>query len=424
MFALVLVMLGGCSGGSSVGSSASGGANNPTTVTFNFRGAMPTVVAAKIGSGVFTAQTFNSGVLSFSIPSGASTFAVAYLCPAFSGGSTNPTQTYQFVIEASTADGTSFSPPPCPHLASPDPPGTLTGSIDASSVAGTSVVFIEAGSGSTLTNGTAPATGNFSFSAPVGNDRVEVLAYGNAPFSNYGGLSLVAARNFGSQTVPGELNGGNTVVLSTGDAVTQQPITYDGVPSGFTAPTTLVLAAMGAGEFLVSTTATNLYPALPAAAVESGDFYHFKAVTRSSTSNGQVLGVETTTTGGGPATLSFPAPWVYAGPTPTALPSFHFDYPGFSKKNGIFETGIIEWSAGNSVQDFYQVSATGNYQSGTADVSLPDLSGISGFLAAPASKTVVAWAAEETQQNGGAFQTLAANITASTVENVGSFTVP
>ena len=47
-----------------------------------------------------------------------------------------------------------------------------------------------------------------------------------------------------------------------------------------------------------------------------------------------------------------------------------------------------------------------------------------GFLTAPASGTQVVWAADVTQANAGAFQTLTVNMSASTVETVGVYTVP
>lgn len=421
-FALASVcvfVMAGCGAGS--GGNGGGGGGNPTTIAFNFRQPMPTAVAAKIGSGTFAAQTLNSGKLSLSIPSGTSDFAVAYVCPVFNPGPGSPTSTYQYVVETSTADGTSFTPPACVHFPSADPSGTLTGTVDASAIAGASAITIDAESGSSYMEDGPIAPGNFSFSAPAGTNRVEVLAYEKTQWTNYGDLSLVAARNFGSQSVPGQLNGGNPVILGATDATTMQPISYAGVPSGFSSPMALVLVDMGAEEFLVSS-ATNQYPAVPSTAMESGDFYDFIATSLST--GGQLVAAETTTSGGNALAITFPTPWSYAGPTVAALPTFNFDYTGFSGKTGILQSGIIEWSTSSTAQSWYQVSATANYQSGSTALAMPDLSGLTGFLAAPGSGAPVVWAAEITQQNVSAFQPLTANTTINVVENAGVYEIP
>jgi hypothetical protein len=421
--ALVLVVVAGCGGGSGNGGSGGGGGGNPpTTVTFTFRGPAPTAVAAKIGSGAFTAQTVTSSHLTMTVPSGTTTFAVAYVCPQFSAGLGSSTTSYQFVVEASTADGTSFTPTACPHLISADPSGTLTGNVDASALAGVSTIFVDAENGDAYVEKAVPQ-GNFSISAPAGTNRVEVLAYENIQINFNGGLSLVAARDFSSQPVPGQLNGGNPVVLGAADATTPQPITYNGVPSGFASPITFVLADMGAGEFLVSTGATNQYPALPAAAMETGDFYHFSAISQA-LSNGQVVAAEMTTKGGNAVTLTFPAPWPYAGPTAAALPSFNFDYTGFAGKTGVFQSAFVIWPTGNLVQSWYQVSSTANYQNGSTAMTIPNLSALAGFLPPPASGTKVVWAAEISQSNATVFQPIKVDTTTSVVENLGVYTVP
>ena len=54
---------------------------------------------------------------------------------------------------------------------------------------------------------TGGATASINASAPTGNDRVLVLAYGSESQSPWSGGPL-AAINFDSQTVPGALNSG------------------------------------------------------------------------------------------------------------------------------------------------------------------------------------------------------------------------
>src|SRR5215469_4779056 len=231
--ALVLIagLIAGCGSGSG-GSSAGGGNSSPTTVSITITGA--TAVATKIGSGTFSAATPDSnGKLDFSIPSGTSNFAVAYVCFGYVYGA--HTQIIQFVVEASTADTTALIED-CPNhpdlsIAPPPPPPTLTGSVDFSAFPAASPAYVVAqnGDGDWSTSRPIPANnGSFSDSAPVGSDRVEVEvidSHSEGP---------VAVRNFDNQTVPGSLNGGNTVVLGPADATTLETITFNGVPSGYT----------------------------------------------------------------------------------------------------------------------------------------------------------------------------------------------
>jgi hypothetical protein len=419
----LLALVGGCGGGSGGGSTGGGGGggNPPTTVTFSFRGPTPpAAVAAQIGSGAFAVQTVSSGTVTLSIPTGTKNFAVAYVCPSFDPGGGNVIRNDEYVFEASTDDGTAFSPAPCRHFSTPAQPGALTGSVDASAISGVAYTWLYAQNGSTfIESSVLPA--NFSLSAQTGTNRIGVLAYQATQFSNYGNLSLAAARTFSSQAVPGALNGGSPVVLGAADATAPQAITYSGVPSGFHPPSTAVLGNPGGGEFIVTSTATDTYPALPAAAMASGDFYHFLSTSQS---GGQLVGTEMTTATGSPVTLTFPAPWTYAGPAAAKLPTFSFDYQGFAGKSGVIQTGIIAWNSGTTAQFTYQVSASAHYQNGSTTIAMPDVSGLSGFFAAPVSGTMVTWAAEITQQNVAPFQALAVNTTIVTVQDVGTYTMP
>src|SRR6185437_14297378 len=111
---LMLLASAGCGGGSG-GAGSTGlpgpGDSNPTVVTFKFNSGTPSAVAARVGSGAFTAQTLSAGALSLSIPSGTSNFAVAFVCTLTLNGLAQIPE--QFVFEASTADGSSFNLP-CP----------------------------------------------------------------------------------------------------------------------------------------------------------------------------------------------------------------------------------------------------------------------------------------------------------------------
>src|SRR5215469_1942401 len=247
---LVLAVVAGCGGGSGGLSGGGGGtdsANSPTTVTFRFEGSMPTAVAARTGAGPFTRQTLSSGVLNLSVPRGTTTFAIAYVCPTPADADFQTTE--QVVHQLSVADGDTFAES-CAVSGGMAPgstgatgqTGILTGTVDARAIAGASLVNIYAQNGSSAAqDASLDLNSGFSFSAPAGNDRVEVLAY-SAMAQDVGlDFSLVAARNFSGQPIPGALNGGNSVVLGQADQVSLQPITYSNLPSGYSSPSTMVL---------------------------------------------------------------------------------------------------------------------------------------------------------------------------------------
>ncbi len=399
-------------------------ASNPTTVAVTFGGPnVPVLVAAKIGTGAFSAQTLSGSTLTLSIPSGTSNYAVAYLCPAEPAG-LPPTRQYEYVWEASIADGTSPSFACEVNDVLLSQTGSLTGSADASALPGPveelqfysqsgNSVFEEAQGG--------PLTGNFNqLLAANGNDRILILAIGNQ--------GLVGAKNFTNQMVPGALNGGNPVVFSAADETSNQAITYNGVPSGFSSPATYAAFQMAgaAGATLVplNMSASTQYPALPASATESGDVYFFSAEAVGSAPEDVFAGA---TNSGGPVSFTFLAPWSYAGPTAAALPSFTTNYPGFSGQTNVIQEASIQWktgSGGSAVTDNLEVEATANYQSGSTTLAVPDLSGVTGFLGNAPSSTQVDWTAEIWQQSFSLTSATPLNATWSGVENYGFYTVP
>lgn len=411
-----MALLAGCGGNSGGGGSNGGGGGNPTAVSISFSGGTPTVVAAKIGSGSFSLQSLTSNKLSLSIPSGTSNFAVAYVCTAASF------PTFQDVFEASVADGVSFTLV-CPSPLTSGTNGTFTGNVDASALPNANLLNIAVDNGSTEFNAGVIADTNFSLSVPAGNDRVEVLAYNNVAQGSTSTTTLVAARNFAGQTVPGALNGGNQVALGAGDATTSQTISYSNVPSGYSAPSTLVDFIMGGqGGFSVAT-ASAQYPVLPASAVGSGDFYEFFSTAVNSAKPSEMAIVAKSSANPGAVSLTFPSPWSYAGPTPAALPSFNFAYAGFSGDKGVFDTALLSWPTATSFAE-YQVIASANYLNGSTTIALPDLSGIAGFMPPPPSGTGILWVGLISESSVGVPQALSSNETIITVENSGNFNVP
>jgi hypothetical protein len=445
----VFILMAGCGGSSSSsssGGSGGGGGNggggngggNSTNVTFAITGT-PTAVATKIGSGSFTAATLTDGSLTLSLPDGTTNFAVAYVCPSVNVGSTTSQrmETNEDVVEASTLDGTSFSES-CPVLTSTGSTGstgTLTGSVDASAIPGSAYNFLNI----YAENGTAESTGDsafpsgsFSFAAPVGTDRVEVVDYGMTVGSSGEVQSVVAIKNFSGQAVPGALNGGSTVVLSAADQTVPEPITYQNVPTGFSAPTTNDYYVWSGGDsILVENAATSTYLALPAGAMETGDYYYFDAFATGSLSgatngNGyEEVTVETTSTSSGPVSFSFPPAWTYAGPAAATWPSFNVAYSGFSSSADVCDQASMIWQPSPTVENVVVVAASGNYLSGSTTLAVPDLTSLTGFIAAPPSKTTVGWGANVLQSEYPCFKpSTLSNSTVKIVNNGGTYTTP
>jgi hypothetical protein len=384
-------------------------------------------VAAQVGRDAFALQTLSGDTLSLLIPSGTSNYAVVYLCPSYIIG--NIQYGEEGVWEASTADGVSFYLS-CPANPINPPAGmdALTGTIDVAAISGAESFSSAAQSGNSFyaQSGYYSFTpndlaANFDTLAPTGSDRVMLVIFD----SDHDAL---AAKSFDNQTVPGSLSGGATVAFAAGDETTSAAITYNNVPSGFNTPQAGVglLMGNGAGRIPTAEAETTQYPVLPADAIKSGDSYRVEA---SSFANGLVPpGVLAgTTSSGGPVSLTFPSPWTYAGPTPNAQPTFNFDYTGFSGKPGVIQEANYLWQAGPSGSSSYTsnqvvLSATANY--GSTTLAVPDLSGLTGLLSAPASGTQVNWNAEISQYSSGLYHELPVNSTWSGVYNQGSFTVP
>lgn len=429
--AILLTGCGGSSSGSSGTGGSGGGGGTPQVITFTVTGPTPTAVAVKTGGGSFQSASLSAGKLTFSLPTGTTSFAVAYACPPFSPVASHqfPT-TMELVIEATTADGTAF-PLGCVSSWYSGATGTLTGTVDESAFPGASYIDVAALNGQEFTETEMAASGSFSFQAATGSNRVEVLAYS---VNNAGLRNLVAARSMSGQQVPGALNNGSTVTLGASDATTNQSITYSNAPAGFSAPVTDIAFDLGhinqdlnGGGVQVAVQASSQYPALPAGAVQSGDFYDFSARAYNTTNNPNVsetVSVDTTTTTAGPMTFTFPVPWSYAGPTPAALPSFTVDYTGFAGKSNALEFADFGWSSVAGQNVFFDIEATPSYQNGSTTIAFPDLSGLTGFPAPPATGTSVYWGANVSQSSWSIQQARPVNSTVTSVSNVGSYTVP
>ncbi len=426
-FASVVFLLSGC-GSNSVGTNSGGGSGgSSTTVTVSFTGATPAAVGTQIGSGSYVAAT-PANTITLTLPSGVANFAVAYVCTETfpPSGAAPSVEFFQNVVEASVTDGTNLVEA-CQSATTTSPTfGALTGSVDGSAISGVTDYGISQGGGFTGVNLGYSGRG-FSVSDPVGPQRVLVTAYNaiSSPPAQVGSISLLAARNFDNQPVPGALNNGNTVVLGPADEATSQTITYNSIPSGFASSagagygTEAELVMGKLWGVILAFPATTQYPVLPAGATESGDYY----LINTSAGNGvETMIINRTSTSGVPVVFTFPPAWGYSGPSPAALPTFNVDYAGFSGSSSLnYQMGFY-WDAGGA-RTFFYIAASGNYLNGTRSITFPDLTGLPGF-SKPTTGAYVDWNAAISQTVSGSTPSSPANATTTTVSEAGIYVVP
>ena len=202
---------------------------------------------------------------------------------------------------------------------------------------------------------------------------------------------------------------------------TPQPITFTNLPNGYGTPNTHVFAVNGV--FTRGSGVLTQYPQLPAGVLQSGDDYTFQS-SASPSSGPSTVGSFLYPTSGGPVTLSFPAPWSTAGPTPASLPTFTFDYTGYAGKSGVFSEGNYSWTPANGNQNEILVSATQNYLGSATSLSVPDLSGVGGFLTPPPSGTNNVFWSEEIFQGTFPSTSSPAGGSETYVSSDGTYTVP
>jgi hypothetical protein len=102
------------------------------------------------------------------------------------------------------------------------------------------------------------------------------------------------------------------------------------------------------------------------------------------------------------------------------LPTFTIGYLGFSGMTRVAQYADIFW--GTNLSNGITIDATENYQGGATSLTIPDLSGVTGFLAQPASGTKVEWDAGMNQ----VLSTAASlpDLNEVSVGNSGTYTVP
>ena len=403
-------LMSACGGGNS--SSGSNNNNPPpatgTAISVSFGGAAPIALAEQIGTGNWTAASLQGSTLSFTVPSGTANYAIAYLCPTWQGmGPVNS----EYVIEATTADATTYTAYCIPSFT----PGTISGNFDASAIPNTANVEIYAIETSQLVSG---KTGAFSFQAPKGQNDIAVVALDSS-------YNILGAKIVRGQTVPGTVPG--TITLAASDATATQTMAATNIPAGFPTPVAGPYAEYTTANetiFPISTT-SDAYSVIPSSEAQGGDFYSFTA--NDSNTNNQSVGVTQVSTTAGAVSLSFPAPLTYVAPSTTAnFPTFTINYTGFSSDSSVSYVGNMQWAVTNTGPvDGITVTATPNYQNGSATLAIPDLTALSGFLPAPASGTSISWFAYVYGGNSPWFTPLGANSgTLSWGQNSGTYTQP
>ena len=364
---------------------------NKTTITVNLTIGIPNAVAVQVGDGPFTAATIQNNQVTFDLPSSTTKFAFAFPC-TFDGF-----QHEVFMLEATPADGTSFNAgctgglfqDPFPDI----PGGNATGTIDASAVPGANAISILGGSppqGNVLN----AASGSFNVQLSAGTDDVAMLAFDASDLP-------LAVRILRNQSVPGALNGGNTIVLGANDLITMQPLNITNVPAGFAPLQPAVLYVLPSGLNFNVRTSSDIthYPAIPAASTQKGDFYNFGFLLHDTATGHSTIAMnQTTSSGGGPITIALPDPWSYSGPVPVSgFPTLAFNYSGFSGLPVVAQEAGFGWSLGPLPQPVFGISvlATPSYQNGANTITIPNLASVPGFssFAPPASGLQVGWGA-------------------------------
>ena len=376
---ILVVLITGCAEGTPTGF------GNQTSVTVTFIGGTPLAVATQTGASPFTLTTPGNKV-TFTVAPGNTKYAIAYVCPPVSASGI----TSETLIQATAQDTTAFTA----SCLGPPATGAATGSV-TSAIAGTANIKIFGSQG--FSGNVTGAAGSFSISMPSGTNDVAAVAFDSS--NNVQGVKLVR-----SQTVPGAVNGGAAIIISSpADATTTADLTINNVPTtGFVTPPEASVdftTANGTRLLLtnnsVASTNPQPYHALPAPATVSTDFYLYESNTSDTATHNQSVGITTTTTTGGSSfSVALPVPWTFAGPAPAKFPTFTFLYSGFTGQPAIADQGSIQWSTGATTSNQITVLATANFQAGATTITIPDLTSLAGFLTPAATGTTINWVAD------------------------------
>jgi hypothetical protein len=403
--AVVFAGLTACGGGSGGGSSSGGNTPPPpanTNVVYTFSAPAPTAIATQIGSAAWTAGTVpGNNQFTVSIPSGTTTYGIAFMCPVAQFGTNR--LTLENVIEANVSDGAALGVG-CPVATSPAT-GTATGSADVSAIPGAQQFSIVGkGGASTLVPKTS---GPFSAKLPTGTNDIAIAALN-------GENQVLAVKFVRSQTVPGVVNSGNVITLTASDETTPETVTVKNIPQNFGPPLVTGQYYTANGTSFSLSWSDTQYTAIPSAEQQSGDYYLIQGGAGSSSSGlTQII----TTTSGGPITLTVPSQVSVPAPTPAAWPSFDINYSGFSSLAASGDSIALTWNPNANTVSDVELVATSAYLGGVTTVAVPDLTSLNGFLAAAPSGVAIIWNADA---YGGTFQSFTLPVpTSSTLSYTG-----
>jgi hypothetical protein len=409
----------GCGGGSTSGGGGTGGTgggggtSQPTTIQVQFTQSsasnssvvVPTAVATQVGTGSWTAATLSNGTLTISIPAGTQNYAFAFVCPAVKYATYQNNTSYtipysqEYIEELTVQDSAGpIDQFYCTSTNTSNPPSTtaVTLNVDASAIQNATQVGIlsSLGSGFLQQN-----TGTVSMNLTSGTSDFLVYALDQQE-------NILAMQRLHSQTIPGSLNGGNPVVLTASDETTVEPVTFQNAPANSnTNVFSLFLTSSGLG-LTVWDENTNYqlidaYRGMPADVVESGDFYSISGTASTAINSStaevseQTSSITTPTTG--PVSLTLPPPLPTSDAnninfTANTMPTFNITYGGFSNSSLTYlsDGGRITWtqeSSTNTPQAEFVISVTASaaYLNSATTLSIPDVSAIPGFIAAPGS---------------------------------------
>lgn len=403
----------GCGGGGVAGPPAAATPSS-VSVTVTFTGVSPTgvlKVALQTGSGPFIGQTLQNGQLTFTLPSMTSKYSLSWNCA-------DEHNTTDIVLDATPLDGTQYVLDCRTGISPALPSGGVmaSGSLDATAIPGTSTVSVFGKQGNTQGFQTTAA---FGLSVQPGLNDIAIVPI-DASFN------ALAVKILHNQTIPGPINGGNTIVLGAGDQVANEPLTVNNIPAGFptSPPVTVSFQTVNGTAFQMTSTATTQYPAVPAASIQSGDSYIFST---QSSGTSQSVGITQSNTSGGAVTLTLPQPWNYSGPAPADVPTFTFNYPGTSGLGTVTELAILSTTAPPPISSSFSLAvlATPSYQNGANTITMPDFTGGSGGFFP--SGTNVMWTGVIIAANGPLVHflpSLPLNGSIITVQTFGNFTVP
>jgi hypothetical protein len=376
LFAAALTGCGGGGGGTTTLPNPPSAAGTTMSVTFTGT-SQPTAVAVAIGTGAFAHQTLAGGHLSFTLPTGTSTFQLAYHCPLVTlFGQAD----YEYVIDANKSDGTALS---LACYGGTVATSSVSVTADATAIASATNIAVRGSLG--YGGAISSPSGTASMTFDNGSNDIAALALTSTN-------AIAAVKIIRAQAIPGTLS---PITFAATDATTTATMTVAGIVAGFsvTPAYNISYQTVNGTNFELNASGVPTFAVVPVADTAAGDAYAFETNDVDLATN-QHIGASVFTGIGGPITVTLPTPWTYTGPTAAQYPTFTFAYSGFSGSPVVTYSGVIGWSENPTTEAGIYVYATPAYLAGATTVSVPNLSALTGFLASPASGTAVSVTSE------------------------------